>query len=114
MKTLDKKRDFGIVYGDPERAFHQDGVYFNHEGLEHGTPKPKAQTKPAPAAAATDGGTSADPDLDDDADGAAGGSPPDFDNMTRDELKDYLRAKGVEFKGNASNTVLLDLAAKAK
>jgi hypothetical protein len=32
-RKLDKSRPFGIVVGDPARAFEQDGVHYNAEGV---------------------------------------------------------------------------------
>lgn len=47
MKELDRNRPYSQVIGDDQgRHYHQDGVYFDHEGNEHGAPvrapKPKA------------------------------------------------------------------------
>ena len=36
MKTLDRNRAYGIVYGEPEAVFEQDGLMFDHKGNQVG------------------------------------------------------------------------------
>ncbi len=32
MEKMDKKRSFGIVYGDPKIGYEQSGRFFRHDG----------------------------------------------------------------------------------
>lgn len=54
-RKLDRARPFGTVSGDPEgRQYHQDGVYFDVDGNEHGAAAPHDGNERA--AATPDGG----------------------------------------------------------
>jgi hypothetical protein len=111
-KTLDRTRPFGTVQNDPDRGYHQDGMYFDHAGNAVGQPaaaKEPAKAKPAKAAAGDDelGTFNADGETGADALQAL---KPKFDEMDRDELKEWLVGQNVEFKGNISNAKLLELA----
>jgi hypothetical protein len=110
-KTLDRTRPFGTVQNDSDRGYHQDGMYFDHAGNALGqpaAPKEPAKARPAKAAGDDDLGTFY-------ADGETGADAlqalkPKFDEMDREELKEWLVGQSVEFKGNISNAKLLELA----
>lgn len=53
---FDPERPHGVVIGDSEgRFYHQDGVYFDKDGFEHGLPlKAKAAQQKAAVVAVDD------------------------------------------------------------
>jgi hypothetical protein len=107
-QTLDKTKPFGVVVGDPDRGFHQEGAYFDHSGKRIGGQKSAAPAQqPAQSSvesdAETSGTSNSDPDLE-------MLETPAFDEMDREDLKAWLEGQNVDFRGNASTKDLLKLA----
>ena len=48
-KTLDRDRDYAITYGDGDGRYHQDGLWFDHEGKLLPGQKGSRAKEPEPA-----------------------------------------------------------------
>lgn len=80
LRTLDRKRAYGTVFGGGPASFEQDGVLFDHEGNELLSDEQKAALQ-----------AGGDHDLDGDVDN------DDLKAMDRDQLAALATEMGLEF-----------------